>query len=206
MLGSVFPAPNLNGSTIANSNTKLGGLHMVRTSSECPGCGETYTNDDFEFVALPEDEDASPDEYWLLNRITEDFPRRAWGCKHCEAVTQTIEIPLRVLFDLVADSPAKLEELEQYFPTAGKPRAPYREPLQPLFIPDDALACVIGDGEFSRNEVVAKIWAYINAHGLQDRRNKRLINADAPLARVFGAGVVDMFDMAELVFDHLSEK
>lgn len=177
---------------------------MARISSDCPECGETYTNDDFQFVAPPEDDDASPDEYWLLNRVSEDYLRRTWGCKHCDAVTQTIEIPVHVLFDLVADSPSKLEELEQYFPSAGKPKAPYRDPFQPLFKPDHALACVIGDGEFSRNEVVAKIWAYINAHGLQDRRNKRLINADAPLARVFGAEVVDMFDMAELVFDHLS--
>lgn len=177
---------------------------MARMASDCPGCGETYLSDDVQFVDPPEDDDASPDEYWLMNRVTGDQLRRNWGCRHCETVTQTIEIPLSLLFDLVADSPAKLEELEEYFPTAGRSRPPYREPLQQLFIPDDALACVIGVGEFSRHEVVAKIWAYINAHDLQDRRNKRLIRADAPLARVFGAEVVDMFDMAELIFDHLS--
>ena len=170
---------------------------MARITSDCPECGETYITDDFRFVDPPEDDDASPDEYWLMNRVTGDQLRRIWGCRHCDTVTQTIEIPLSLLFDLVADSPAKLEELEQYFPPAGRSRPPYREPFQPLFTPDEALACVIGAGEFSRNEVVAKVWAYINKHGLQDRWNKRLIRADAPLARVFGAEVVDMFDMSD---------
>ena len=177
---------------------------MARISSDCPECGETYSSDDFRFVDPPEDDDASPDEFWFMNRVTGDHVRRTWGCRHCDTVTQTIEIPLSLLFDLVADSPAKLEELEQYFPSAGRSRSPNRETYHSLFTPDEALACVIGAGEFSRHEVVAKIWSYINKHGLQDKRNKRLIRADAPLARVFGAEVVDMFEMSDLISDHLS--
>lgn len=179
---------------------------MARTASDCPECGEAYINDDFRFVDPPDDDDTSPDEYWLLNRVPGDQLRRSWGCRHCDTVTQTIEIPLSLLFDLVADSPAKLEELEQYFPSAPNSRLSFRRSFEPLFAPSAALVCVIGEGHFSHNEVIAKVWAYINAHGLQDKRNKRLIRADAVLGRVFGAEVVDMFDMSDLVSDHLSSE
>ena len=37
-----------------------------------------------------------------------------------------------------------------------------------------------------RTEVTKKIWAYIKRKGLQDKKNRRMINADAALRPIFG--------------------
>jgi DNA topoisomerase-3 len=70
--------------------------------------------------------------------------------------------------------------------------------------PSDALAAVIGEGLVARTEVVKKIWDYIKAQGLQDATNKRAINADAKLQKVFGKPQVTMFELAGLIGKHLS--
>ena len=50
-----------------------------------------------------------------------------------------------------------------------------------------------------------KLWVYIKKHNLQDPTNKRNINADAALTKVFGGKtVVNMFEMTKLVSKHLS--
>ena len=69
--------------------------------------------------------------------------------------------------------------------------------------PSPALAAVIGDGLVARTEVVKKIWDYIKAHGLQDAANKRAINSDAKLLKVFGKPQVTMFEVAGLIGKHL---
>ncbi len=67
------------------------------------------------------------------------------------------------------------------------------------------LAAVIGDKPVPRTEVVKKLWAYIKKNGLQDAKNRRMINADDKLKPVFGGkGQVSMFDMTKLVSKHLS--
>jgi chromatin remodeling complex protein RSC6 len=56
-----------------------------------------------------------------------------------------------------------------------------------------------------RTEVTKKLWAYIKRNGLQDKNNKRMINADDKLRAVFGGkSQVSMFDMTKLVSKHLS--
>ncbi|KKW31631.1 MAG: hypothetical protein UY76_C0054G0001, partial [Candidatus Uhrbacteria bacterium GW2011_GWA2_52_8d] len=56
-----------------------------------------------------------------------------------------------------------------------------------------------------RSEVVKKLWVYIKKNDLQDKKNRRNINADANLKKVFnGKGVVSMFEMTKLVSKHLS--
>ena len=68
-----------------------------------------------------------------------------------------------------------------------------------------ALAAVIGAGAVPRTEVVKKLWVYIKKNGLQDAKNRRMINADDKLKVVFaGKGQVSMFDMTKLVSKHLS--
>ena len=55
-----------------------------------------------------------------------------------------------------------------------------------------------------RTEVTKKIWAYIKRNGLQDKKNKRMINADDKLKPVFGGKCqVSMFEMTKLVSKHL---
>jgi DNA topoisomerase-3 len=62
---------------------------------------------------------------------------------------------------------------------------------------------VIGDGAVARTEVIKKLWDYIKAHGLQDPKDKRAINADAKLLPVFGKDRISMFELAGIVGKHL---
>lgn len=56
-----------------------------------------------------------------------------------------------------------------------------------------------------RSQVVKKLWEYIKKNDLQDKTNRRNINADANLKKVFGGkGMVNMFEMTKLVSKHLS--
>ena len=76
--------------------------------------------------------------------------------------------------------------------------------MKPMNVSSD-LAAVIGPGPMPRSEVVKKLWVYIKEHNLQDPANKRNINADEKLKKVFGGKeVVNMFEMTKLVSAHLS--
>lgn len=76
--------------------------------------------------------------------------------------------------------------------------------MKPLNVSSE-LAAVVGAGPMPRSEVVKKIWEYIRKNNLQDKANKRNINADAKLKAVFdGKAVVNMFEMTKLVSKHLS--
>ena len=67
-----------------------------------------------------------------------------------------------------------------------------------------ALAAVIGPTPVPRTEIVKLLWVYIKEHDLQDKTNKRNINADAKLLEVFGKPQVTMFEMAGLIGKHVS--
>jgi upstream activation factor subunit UAF30 len=85
--------------------------------------------------------------------------------------------------------------------SARKPSAAFMKPLTP----SAALAEVVGSKAIPRTEVVKKIWVYIKANKLQDKANKRMINADAKLKAVFsGKAQVSMFDMAKHLAKNLS--
>lgn len=76
--------------------------------------------------------------------------------------------------------------------------------MKPMTISPE-LAEVVGKGPMPRSEVVKALWVYIKKHNLQDEKNKRNINADANLKKVFGGkGTVSMFEMTKLVSAHLS--
>lgn len=67
------------------------------------------------------------------------------------------------------------------------------------------LEAVVGKGPMARSEVVKSLWAYIKKNDLQDPSNKRNINADENLKKVFdGKATVNMFEMTKLVSKHLS--
>ncbi len=85
--------------------------------------------------------------------------------------------------------------------TKRKPSAAFMKPMTP----SSALAEVVGSKSLPRTEVTKKLWAYIKKNGLQDKKNKRDINADAALKAVFGGkSKVNMFEMTKLVNKHLS--
>ena len=71
--------------------------------------------------------------------------------------------------------------------------------------PSAALGEVVGTKPLPRTEVTKKLWAYIKKNKLQDPKNKRNINADSNLKKVFGGKeTVNMFEMTKLVSRHLS--
>ena len=79
------------------------------------------------------------------------------------------------------------------------PNAAFMKPMTP----DAALAAVIGATPVPRTEIVKQLWVYIKKHGLQDSKNKRMINADAKLKVLFaGAAQVSMFQLAGLIGKH----
>ena len=86
---------------------------------------------------------------------------------------------------------------------AGKKRKPNPAFMKPM-TPSATLGAVIGSGSMPRTEVTKKIWGYIKRNGLQDKKNKRMINADDKLKPVFGGKAqVSMFEMTKLVNKHL---
>ena len=81
-----------------------------------------------------------------------------------------------------------------------KPNAAFMKPVKP----DEKLAAVVGSSPMPSTELTKKLWAYIKKHGLQDKKNRRMINADANLKAVFnGKSQVNMFAMTALVAKHV---
>jgi chromatin remodeling complex protein RSC6 len=84
-----------------------------------------------------------------------------------------------------------------------KKRAPNPAFMRPVQ-PDETLAAVVGAGAMPRTEVTSKLWAYIRKNGLQDAKERRMINADEKLGKVFGGKKqVSMFEMTKLVNKHI---
>jgi upstream activation factor subunit UAF30 len=80
------------------------------------------------------------------------------------------------------------------------PNAAFMAPKQP----DAALAAVVGSNPIPRTEITKKLWGYIKKNGLQDAKERRMINADDKLKPVFGGkGKVSMFEMTKLVNKHI---
>jgi upstream activation factor subunit UAF30 len=83
--------------------------------------------------------------------------------------------------------------------SARKPNAAFMKPLTP----STSLAEVIGAKAIPRTEVVKKIWDYIKKNNLQDKKNRRMINADSKLKPIFGKDQISMFELAKIVNKHV---
>jgi chromatin remodeling complex protein RSC6 len=82
----------------------------------------------------------------------------------------------------------------------GRANAAFMAPVTP----DSALAAVVGDKPMPRTEITKRLWAYIKKNGLQDAKNRRMINADPTIKPVFGGkSSVNMFEMTRLVNKHV---
>lgn len=79
--------------------------------------------------------------------------------------------------------------------SARKPNAAFMAPLTV----SSTLAEVIGSKPMPRTEIVKKIWDYIKKNGLQDKKNRRMINADEKLRPIFGKAQISMFELAKAV-------
>ena len=79
--------------------------------------------------------------------------------------------------------------------SARKPNAAFMAPLTV----SSTLQEVIGNKPMPRTEIVKKIWDYIKKNGLQDKKNRRMINADEKLKPIFGKAQISMFELAKAV-------
>ena len=86
--------------------------------------------------------------------------------------------------------------------SSGKKRTPNAAFMKPMK-PSADLASVVGSSPMPRTEVTKKLWQYIKRKGLQDSKNRRMINADENLRPIFGRSQVSMFEMTRLVNKHL---
>jgi len=76
--------------------------------------------------------------------------------------------------------------------------------LKAPLTPSPELAAVIGNDPLPRTEMTKKIWDYIKEHNLQDAQNKRMINADEKLKKVFnGKSQISMFELAKEMNQHV---
>jgi upstream activation factor subunit UAF30 len=81
---------------------------------------------------------------------------------------------------------------------AGKKRKPNAAFMKPMR-PDAA-----GIKPMPRTQITKKLWQYIKRHKLQDKKNRRMINADAKMGKVFnGKKQVSMFEMTKLASRHM---
>jgi upstream activation factor subunit UAF30 len=84
--------------------------------------------------------------------------------------------------------------------SARKPNAAFMAPLTP----SPALAEVVGSKGIPRTQIIKKIWDYIKKNGLQDKKNRRMINADEKLKGIFGGKTqISMFELAKVVNKHV---
>jgi upstream activation factor subunit UAF30 len=84
--------------------------------------------------------------------------------------------------------------------SARKPNAAFMAPLTV----SDSLAAVVGNKPLPRTQIIKKIWDYIKKNNLQDKKNRRMINADEKLKTVFaGKGQISMFELAKIVNKHV---
>jgi chromatin remodeling complex protein RSC6 len=100
----------------------------------------------------------------------------------------------------VAAAKKKVKKAAKKKSAKRTPSAAFMKSLKP----SEALARIVGAKPLPRTEVTKKLWAYIKKNKLQDAANKRNINADENLLKVFGGKKqVSMFEMTKLVSKHL---
>lgn len=83
--------------------------------------------------------------------------------------------------------------------TARKPNAAFMKPMMPT----GPLAAILGSTPMPRTEVTSQIWKYIKKNNLQDKANRRMINADDKLRALFGKAQASMFELTKYVSKHL---
>lgn len=84
--------------------------------------------------------------------------------------------------------------------SARKPNAAFMAPLTV----SSTMAEVVGNKPLPRTQIIKKIWDYIKKNNLQDKNNRRMINADSKLRPVFGGkSQVSMFELAKVVNNHV---
>lgn len=104
----------------------------------------------------------------------------------------------------VKKAPAKKAAKAAKPAKAAAKRKPNAAFMKPMAI-SETLAAIVGSKPLPRTEVTKKVWEYIKKNKLQDAKERRNINGDAALQKVFGGKkTVSMFEMAKHINKHLS--
>lgn len=108
-----------------------------------------------------------------------------------------------------AAAPKKAAAAKKAAPKKAAAKKSTRKPnaafMAPLTVSSDMQA-VVGNKPLPRTEIVKKVWEYIRKNGLQDKTNKRMINADDKLKTVFGGKKqISMFELAKIVNNHVQK-
>lgn len=101
------------------------------------------------------------------------------------------------------DEPAAAEKKVK---STGKPAGGARGGITAPVTPSAELAEIVGSKDLPRSEVVSKVWDYIKKNDLQDAKDRRQINADDKLQKIFGKKSVTMFEMNKHLSAHLTAK
>jgi chromatin remodeling complex protein RSC6 len=88
----------------------------------------------------------------------------------------------------------------------GKPAGGARGGITAPITPFADLAEIVGKKDLPRSEVVSKVWEYIKKYDLQDAKDRRQINADDKLEKIFGKKSASMFEMNKHLSAHLTAK
>ncbi len=95
---------------------------------------------------------------------------------------------------------------EKKVKATGKPAGGARGGITAPVTPSDELAEIVGKADLARSEVVKKVWDYIKKNDLQDAKDRRQINGDEKLQRIFGKKSASMFEMNKHLSAHLTAK
>ena len=83
---------------------------------------------------------------------------------------------------------------------ARKPNAAFMKPVQP----NDKLGAIVGMSPMPRTELTKKLWVYIKKNNLQDKKNRRMINADDKMKALFGGkSSASMFELTKYASKNL---
>jgi len=95
---------------------------------------------------------------------------------------------------------------EKKVKATGKPAGGARGGITAPVTPSADLAEIVGKDDLPRSEVVKKVWDYIKKNDLQDAKDRRQINADDKLGKIFGKKSASMFEMNKFLSAHLKAK
>jgi chromatin remodeling complex protein RSC6 len=93
---------------------------------------------------------------------------------------------------------------EKKVKATGKPVSGARGGITAPVTPSAELAEIVGKKDLPRSEVVKKVWDHIKKHDLQDAKDRRQINADDKLEKIFGKKSASMFEMNKHLSGHLT--
>ena len=103
-----------------------------------------------------------------------------------------------------AKKAAPKKAVKKAAPKKAAKRKPNAAFMAPLAV-SAALGEVVGTKPLPRTEIVKKMWDYIKKNNLQDKKNRRMINADAKLKAVLGKAQVSMFELAGIINKHVKK-